>query len=67
MIGSADKRLHEGRGEVDSQLVYHERWLPFIAGRFKPDVHLDSFDDAIGAAREAFGESARSLLLVALL
>lgn len=49
IIALADKRVHESKREADGRFVYHERWLPAIAVRIKPEVGLSSFDDAITA------------------
>lgn len=46
--------MHEGKGELELRIVYHERRLWLIVVRSKFDIWLSSFDDAVMTTPEAF-------------
>lgn len=62
----ADKRMHDSKPEPEGRFLYHERRLPSTAIRFKSDVRLSSFDDAVMVTWDALVTSVRTFLLVAL-
>lgn len=54
--GLAGELVHERNREVDNQVLYNECWLLSITVLCNADVCMRSFDDAVAANRETFGD-----------
>lgn len=56
VIRLTNKRVHEGKPEVDGRFFYYEWSLLPIVVIFKCDVRLSSLDDNVTSIREEFGD-----------